>query len=169
METDIAQKILQIMFPLCAHLLELFCPFRSEVRRCEGESDLNDWPHGAKGLGCRSATDGTTDNNTAQEYGNRQFKLDRCRRTHFFSAVRPRGGGTGEPPAYREDLVEPSPATHAIFRLLKAGESVFQTLLLTKTVFHACKGAQPLFHALFGVKTLSETLFPAFNEAGLRD
>ena len=60
METDIAQKILQIMFPLCAHLLELFCPFRSEVRRCEGESDLNDWPHGAKGLECRSATDSYT-------------------------------------------------------------------------------------------------------------
>ena len=32
--------------------------------------------------------------------------------------------------------VTPSPATHAIFRLLKAGESVFQTFLLTKTMFY---------------------------------
>ena len=45
--------------------------------------------------------------------------------------------------------VIPSPATHAIFRLLKARESVFQTLLLTKTVVHAYRVAQPLFHALF--------------------
>ena len=47
------------------------------------------------------------------------------------------------------DRVAPSPATHAIFRLLKAGESVFQTVLLTKTLVHAYRVAQPLFHALF--------------------
>ena len=35
------------------------------------------------------------------------------------------------------DEVLPSPATHAILRPLKAGESVFQTVLLTKTVVHA--------------------------------
>ena len=52
-------------------------------------------------------------------------------------------------------FVLPSPATHAILRLLTAGEGVFQTLLLAKTVFHAPRGAQPLFPALFGVKTLS--------------
>ena len=45
--------------------------------------------------------------------------------------------------------LDPSPATHAIFRLLKAGERVFLTLLLTKTVVHAPRGAQPLFDALF--------------------
>ena len=48
-------------------------------------------------------------------------------------------------------MASPSPATHAIFRLLKAGDSVFQTLLLTKTVVPcnaAYRGAQPLFHAL---------------------
>ena len=43
----------------------------------------------------------------------------------------------------------PSPATHAILTVLKAGESVFQTFLLTKTEVHAYRGAQPLFHALF--------------------
>ena len=45
--------------------------------------------------------------------------------------------------------VEPSPATHAILTVLKAGEGVFQTLSLTKTVVHVHRGAQPLFHALF--------------------
>ena len=45
--------------------------------------------------------------------------------------------------------VPPSPATHAILTVLKAGESVFKTLLLTKTVVHVYRGAQPLFHALF--------------------
>ena len=45
--------------------------------------------------------------------------------------------------------VLPSPATHAISTVLKAGERMFQTLLVTKTVVHAYRGAQPLFHALF--------------------
>ena len=63
--------------------------------------------------------------------------------------------------------VAPSPATRAIFRLLKAGERVFQTLLLTKTVFRTPKGAQPLFQARFGVKILSGTLFaPPLLNAG---
>ena len=48
-----------------------------------------------------------------------------------------------------EFAVDPSPATHAILTVLKAGESVFQILLLTKTVVHAYRVAQPLFHALF--------------------
>ena len=49
----------------------------------------------------------------------------------------------------RREKEKPSPATHAILTVLKAGESVIQTLLLTKTVVHVYKGAQPLFHALF--------------------
>ena len=32
-------------------------------------------------------------------------------------------------------LVEPSPATHAILRPLKAGETVYQTLFVTKRAF----------------------------------
>ena len=45
--------------------------------------------------------------------------------------------------------VVPTPATHAILTLLKAGERVFQTLLLTKTVAHVYRGAQAPLHALF--------------------
>ena len=37
------------------------------------------------------------------------------------------------------DTVMPSPATRAILRLLKAGESVFQTRLLTKTMLNDVK------------------------------
>ena len=37
--------------------------------------------------------------------------------------------------------VMPSPTTHAILTVLKAGETVFQTLSLTETVFHALTGA----------------------------
>ena len=55
--------------------------------------------------------------------------------------------------------VQPSPASHAILTVLKAGESVFSDAFIHKTVVHAYRGAQPLFHALFGVKTLSATLF----------
>ena len=51
---------------------------------------------------------------------------------------RARGGGRAGP----------SPATHAILTLLKAGESVIQTLVLTKTVVHVYR-AQPQFYALF--------------------
>ena len=43
----------------------------------------------------------------------------------------------------------PSPATHAILTVLKAGEHVIHTFLLTKTVVHVYRGAQPLSHALF--------------------
>ena len=45
--------------------------------------------------------------------------------------------------------VGPSPATHAILTVLKAGERVFQTFLLTKTAVHAYRGARLLYHALF--------------------
>ena len=42
------------------------------------------------------------------------------------------GGPRGAPSSLiQTQQAAPSPATHAIFRLLKAGESVFQTLLLT--------------------------------------
>ena len=65
--------------------------------------------------------------------------------------------------------VQPTPATHAIFTKLKAGESVFPTFLLAKTVFYALRGAQPLFHALFWRRnTVWDTSRPAFKEAGLR-
>ena len=71
------------------------------------------------------------------------------------------GGGLG--------IALPTPATLAIFRLLKAGERVFLILLRTKTVVHVLRGAQPLFHALCGFKTLSGTLLgPTFHEKGLR-
>ena len=57
----------------------------------------------------------------------------------------------------------PSPATHVILTVLKAGESVFQTLLLTKTVVHTyytiIEEHNHCFMHYFGVKTLSETLF----------
>ena len=60
--------------------------------------------------------------------------------------------------------VGPSPATHAILTVLKAGESVFQTLLLTKTIVHVCNHC---FIHYFGVKTLSETLFsPPLKKPG---
>ena len=47
------------------------------------------------------------------------------------------------------EAVPPTPATHAILTVLKAGESVIQILLLTKTVVHVYRGARPLFHAVF--------------------
>ena len=72
--------------------------------------------------------------------------------------------------AYFERVADgslPTPATHAISTLLKAGESVFQPFLLTKTVSHALRGAQPVLHALLGVKILSGTLFaPPLMNAG---
>ena len=71
-------------------------------------------------------------------------------------AARPGGGAAL---AQRHAPVQPSPATHAILTVRKAGESVFQPFLWTKTVFRALREAQPLLHALFGVKTLSGTLF----------
>ena len=74
------------------------------------------------------------------------------------------GGRPAKLDVSRLAIAMPSPATHAIFTKLKAGESVLPTLLLTETVFHALRGAQPLFHAIFGVKTLSVTLLgPALN------
>ena len=69
-------------------------------------------------------------------------------------------------PADERD-VPPSPATHPILRLLKAGESVFHTFLLTITVLCALRGAKPLYLALFGVETLSGTLLgPVHDKSG---
>ena len=63
--------------------------------------------------------------------------------------------------------VHPSPATHAILTLLKAGESVFQTFLLTKQWFMHIAERNHCFMQYFGVKTLSETPFsPPLIKAG---
>ena len=72
--------------------------------------------------------------------------------------------------AYDTQAVLPSPATHAILRLLKAGESVFQTLLLIKQCFMHIEGHNQCFlHFLASKHCLGTLLSPAFNETGLRD
>ena len=60
----------------------------------------------------------------------------------------------------------PTPATHSILTLLKAGEAVCQTLSVPKLDLTL----KTLCQTLFVSKTASETLFfPAFKVFGLRD
>ena len=63
----------------------------------------------------------------------------------------------------REECVAPTPATHAISTLLKAGESVFQPFLLTETVIHVLREAHSLF---WRRNTVWNAFRPAFNASG---
>ena len=73
---------------------------------------------------------------------------------------------TVDPRLPQRQSVEPSPATHAILKLLRR-EGVSHTLVTIQLV-KAIYSKKHLFQTLFGLQAVSKTRFPAFILNGSR-